>query len=203
MRVRRCQSNWSVPASLSPTFLGSGTKRPFAWHRPSRARLTKATTGERRLADRISLTMPRDHRLRRAAAPAREPHQAVEAVRDRRRAARCLQWSAAGRSSRAAVDAGLIDFDDAGQIRFAERFSPADRLATGLDDTMMLAKLTPEHRVFPRLAPRPSADRRGILLSLWLDPTMEDRSWLRRRFVSVSRPAKRKFEPSVGTLSAM
>ena len=48
----------------------------------------------------------------------------------------------------AAFDAGLIDFDDAGQIRFAERFSPADRLATGLDDTMTLAKLTPEHRVF-------------------------------------------------------
>ena len=46
------------------------------------------------------------------------------------------------------LDAGLIDFDDARQIRFAERFSPADRLATGLDDTMMLAKLTPEHRVF-------------------------------------------------------
>lgn len=48
----------------------------------------------------------------------------------------------------AAFDAGLIDFDDAGQIRFAERFSPADRLATGLDDSMALAKLTPEHRVF-------------------------------------------------------
>ena len=48
----------------------------------------------------------------------------------------------------AAFDAGLIDFDDAGQIRFAERFSPADRLATGLDDSMTLAKLAPEHRVF-------------------------------------------------------
>ena len=48
----------------------------------------------------------------------------------------------------AAFDAGLIDFDDAGQIRFAERFSPADRLAAGLDDAMALAKLTPEHRVF-------------------------------------------------------
>ena len=48
----------------------------------------------------------------------------------------------------AAFDAGLIDFDDAGQIRFAERFSPADRLAAGLDDSMSLAKLTPEHRVF-------------------------------------------------------
>ena len=48
----------------------------------------------------------------------------------------------------AAFDTGPIDFDDAGQIRFAERFSPADRLATGLDDAMTLAKLTPEHRVF-------------------------------------------------------
>jgi hypothetical protein len=48
----------------------------------------------------------------------------------------------------AAFDAGLIIFDDAGQIRFAERFSPADRLAAGLDDTMALAKLTPEHRTF-------------------------------------------------------
>jgi putative restriction endonuclease len=48
----------------------------------------------------------------------------------------------------AAFDAGLIDFDDAGQIRFADRFSPADRLATGLDDSMTLAKLTPEHRIF-------------------------------------------------------
>jgi hypothetical protein len=48
----------------------------------------------------------------------------------------------------AAFDAGLIDFNDAGQLRFAERFSTADRLATGLDDSMTLAKLTPEHRVF-------------------------------------------------------
>jgi putative restriction endonuclease len=48
----------------------------------------------------------------------------------------------------AAFDAGLIDFDDAGQIRFAERFSPADRFATGLGDSMTLAKLTPEHRTF-------------------------------------------------------
>ena len=48
----------------------------------------------------------------------------------------------------AAFDCDLIDFDDAGQIRFAERFLPADRLATGLDDLMKLAKLTPEHRVF-------------------------------------------------------
>jgi putative restriction endonuclease len=48
----------------------------------------------------------------------------------------------------AAFDAGLIDFDDVGQIRFAKRFSPADRLATGLDGSMTLAKLTPEHRVF-------------------------------------------------------
>jgi predicted restriction endonuclease len=43
----------------------------------------------------------------------------------------------------AAFDAGPIDVDDAGQIRFAERFSPADRLAVGLHDTMALAKLTP------------------------------------------------------------
>ena len=42
----------------------------------------------------------------------------------------------------AAFDAGLIDFDDAGQIRFADRFSPADRLAAGLHDAMALAKLT-------------------------------------------------------------
>ena len=48
----------------------------------------------------------------------------------------------------AAFDCDLIDFDDAGQIRFAERFLPADRLATGLDNSMKLAKLTPEHRVF-------------------------------------------------------
>ena len=48
----------------------------------------------------------------------------------------------------AAFDAGLVDFDDAGQIRFAERFSPADRLAAGLYDAMALAKLTPEHRTF-------------------------------------------------------
>ena len=59
----------------------------------------------------------------------------------------------------AAFDAGLIDFDDAGQIRFAEGFSPADRLATGLDDSMTLAKLTPEHRVF-------LAWRRGHLLQV-------------------------------------
>jgi hypothetical protein len=46
-------------ASLSvPTFLGSGTKQRFAWHRPSRMRLTKATTDERRLPDQISLAMP-------------------------------------------------------------------------------------------------------------------------------------------------
>jgi putative restriction endonuclease len=48
----------------------------------------------------------------------------------------------------AAFDAGLIDFDDAGRMRFAERFSPPDRLAAGLDDSMSLAKLTPEHRAF-------------------------------------------------------
>ena len=48
----------------------------------------------------------------------------------------------------AAFDAGLIDFDDAGQIRFAEGFSPADRLATGRDDSMTLAKLTSERRTF-------------------------------------------------------
>ena len=48
----------------------------------------------------------------------------------------------------AAFDAGLIDFDDAGQIRFAERFAPADRLAAGLHDVMALAKLTPEHGTF-------------------------------------------------------
>ena len=192
-----------MPASLSPIFLGSSTKRRFAWHRPSRARLTEATTGERRLADRISLTMPRDHRLRRAAAPAREPHQAVDAVRDRRRAARCLQWSAAGRSSRC------------GGRRRPNRFRR--RRADPLRRTLLAGRSSrdgprrhndarqayPRAPRLPRLAPRPSADRRGIPLSLWLDPTMEDRSWLRRRFVSVSRPAKRKFEPSVGTLSAM
>jgi hypothetical protein len=48
----------------------------------------------------------------------------------------------------AAFDAGLIDFDDAGQTRFAARFSPADRLAAGLHDALALAKLTPEHRTF-------------------------------------------------------
>jgi putative restriction endonuclease len=31
----------------------------------------------------------------------------------------------------AAFDTSLIDFDDSGRIRFAERFSPADRLAVG------------------------------------------------------------------------
>ena len=48
----------------------------------------------------------------------------------------------------AAFDAGLIDFDDAGRIRFAERFSSTDRLAAGLHDAMALAKLAPEHRTF-------------------------------------------------------
>ena len=48
----------------------------------------------------------------------------------------------------AAFDVGLIDFDDAGQIRFAECFAPEDRLAAGLDDAMALAKLTTEHRAF-------------------------------------------------------
>jgi hypothetical protein len=54
----------------------------------------------------------------------------------------------------AAFDAGLIDFDDSGRIRFAERFSPPDRLAAGLDVSMSLAKLTPEHRVFIAWRPR-------------------------------------------------
>jgi putative restriction endonuclease len=48
----------------------------------------------------------------------------------------------------AAFDAGLIDFDDASQIRFAERFAPADRRAAGLTPGMALAKLTPEHQTF-------------------------------------------------------
>lgn len=51
------------------------------------------------------------------------------------------------RRSKGAAD-GHDRGDDAGQIRFAEGFSPADRLATGLDNSMTLAKLTPEHRVF-------------------------------------------------------
>jgi hypothetical protein len=100
----------------------------------------------------------------------------------------------------AAFDAGLIDFDDAGQIRFAERLSPADRLATGLDDSMTLAKLTPRALHLPRLASRPLADRRGVPLSRWLDQSLEHRSGFRQRFVSASRPAKGKFEPIVGRL---
>ena len=34
----------------------------------------------------------------------------------------------------AAFDAGLIDFDAAGQIRFSDGFAPADRLAAGLNE---------------------------------------------------------------------
>jgi putative restriction endonuclease len=48
----------------------------------------------------------------------------------------------------AAFDAGLIDFDDAGRIRFAVRFAPADRQALGLHEAMTLARLTPGHRAF-------------------------------------------------------
>jgi hypothetical protein len=35
----------------------------------------------------------------------------------------------------------LIDFNDAGQVRFAERFPLADREALGLHDAMTLARL--------------------------------------------------------------
>ena len=47
-------------------------------------------------------------------------------------------------------DAGLIDSDDAdaGQICFAGRFSPVDRLAAGLEDSITLNKLTTEHDIF-------------------------------------------------------
>ena len=48
----------------------------------------------------------------------------------------------------AAFDAGLIDFDNAGLIRFSDRFAPADRLAAGLQECMTLAKLTPGHQTF-------------------------------------------------------
>ena len=90
----------------------------------------------------------RRHRLRRALAPAREPHQALGAVRDHAERLDVKNGLLLAAHLDAAFDCGLIDFDAAGQIRFAARFLPADRLATGLDDSMKLAKLTPEHRVF-------------------------------------------------------
>jgi hypothetical protein len=60
-----------------------------------------------------------------------------------------------------AFDAGLVDFDASGRIRFAERFTPDDRLAAGLQDEMTLSKLTPEHRTF--LAWRRASARRRLL----------------------------------------
>ena len=105
-----------------------------------------------------------------------------------------------------AFDACLIDLDDAGRIRFAEHFSPADRLAAGLHDTMALAKLTPDHGTFLawRRAHRQTAGQAGPAQSM----DRPNRSntglcWLRLRFVSASRPAKRKFETSVGRLVAI
>ena len=103
----------------------------------------------------------------------------------------------------AAFDCGLIDFDAAGQIRFAERFLAGRSSRDGprrLDDARQTYPRAPR---LPRLAPRPPADRRGNPLSGWLDRTMEHGSGLRRRFVSASRPAKRKFEPNVGRLVAI
>ncbi len=88
----------------------------------------------------------------------------------------------------AAFDAGLIDFDDAGQLRFAERFSPADRLATGARQLNGTRQAYPRAPRLPGLAPGPSADRRAIPLSRWLDNKMNhrayssaDRAFARRR----------------------
>jgi hypothetical protein len=102
----------------------------------------------------------------------------------------------------AAFDAGLIDFDDAADpLRRTLRAGRSSRGQSPRRDGTRQAHPRAPH--LSRLAPRPSADRRGILHSRWLDQTMEHGSGPRRRFVSASRPAKRKFEPNVGRLVAI
>jgi len=56
--IGHCQRKPLMPASAALTSLGLGIKWQFAWHGPSRARLTTAKTHQMRLPDQFSLTMP-------------------------------------------------------------------------------------------------------------------------------------------------